>query len=123
MLLGVVALFVGLPATMWALTGRVPSHDLSGAATSAGIGQILVRYHNSASANLPTEWRCSIGSQAGSWMPVRAVGATTGAVAKRQGRYLIEFRFKTPQNGHSVPPAFTVDVVDKQRVTLPVEYL
>lgn len=122
MLFGVVALLVAVPASVLALTGRVPTRNLDGVSTTAGCGQILVCYLNASSAKLATEWRASIGNKAGSWAAVRPAGAQTGAVLKRQGRYLIEFRFKTVQNGHRVPNAFTVDVVDQQRLVLPVEY-
>lgn len=122
MLFGVVALLVGVPATVLALTGRVPTRNLNGVSTTAGCGQILVCYLNANAARLPTEWRASIGNKAGSWAAVRPVGAQTGAIPKRQGRYLIEFRFTKAQNGHKVPNAFTVDVVDQQRLVLPVEY-
>lgn len=122
MFFGLVALLVGVPVTVLALTGRVPTRNLDGVSTTGGCGQILVRYHNANSAKLATEWRASIGNKAGSWAAVRPVAAQTGAILKRQGRYLIEFRFKTVQNGHKVPDAFTVDVVDQQRLVLPVEY-
>jgi hypothetical protein len=100
---------------------------VDGSGAPAGDGEILVCYLNAAAARLPTEWRASIGSRPGFWAPVRPVGATTGAIPKGQGRYTIDFRFKknkqTTWNGHKVPAPFTVDVVDQQRLVLPLEYI